>query len=67
MFYWDTVATHRALARDQHFVKVMPRDFVGERLSGIGGLPIKNYRRASHVGAQESSPSTRHNISCQRN
>jgi uncharacterized protein len=39
MFYWDTVATNRALARDQHFVKVMPRDFVGERLSGTGGLP----------------------------
>jgi hypothetical protein len=29
----------RALARDQHFVKVMPRDFVGQRLSGTGGLP----------------------------
>ena len=39
MFYWDTVATNRALARDQHFVKVMPRDFVGQRLSGTGGLP----------------------------
>ncbi len=39
MFYWDTVATNRALARDQHFVKVMPRDFVGYRLSGTGGLP----------------------------
>ena len=23
MFYWDTVATNRALARDQHFVKVI--------------------------------------------
>jgi hypothetical protein len=33
MFYWDTVVTNRALARDQYFVKVMPRDFVGERLS----------------------------------
>jgi hypothetical protein len=32
-------ATNRALARDQHFVKVMPRDFVGQRLSGTGGLP----------------------------
>ena len=39
MFYWDTVATNRALARDQHFVKVMPRDFVGQRRSGAGGLP----------------------------
>ena len=39
MFYWDTVATNRALARDQHFVKVMPRDFVRWRLSGTGGLP----------------------------
>ena len=28
MFYWDTVVTNRALAR-QYFVKVMPRDFVG--------------------------------------
>ncbi len=27
MFYWDTVATN-ALTRNQHFVKVMPRDFV---------------------------------------
>ena len=26
MFYWDMVATNRALARDQHFVKVMPDD-----------------------------------------
>ena len=26
MFYWDTVVTNRALARDQHFVKVMPDD-----------------------------------------
>jgi ketosteroid isomerase-like protein len=33
MFYWDTVATNRALARDQHFVKVMPRDFVHPRRS----------------------------------
>jgi hypothetical protein len=39
MFYWDTVATNRALARDQHFVKVMPRDFVRWRPSGTGGLP----------------------------
>jgi hypothetical protein len=39
MFYWDTVATNRALARDQHFVKVMPRDFGGQRLRGTGGLP----------------------------
>jgi hypothetical protein len=29
MFYWDTVVANRALARDQYFVKVMPRDFVG--------------------------------------
>jgi hypothetical protein len=28
MFYWDTVVTNRASAR-QYFVKVMPRDFVG--------------------------------------
>jgi hypothetical protein len=33
MFYWDTVATNRALARDQHFVKMMPRDFVHPRRS----------------------------------
>jgi hypothetical protein len=39
MFYWDTVATNHALARDQHFVKVMPRDFVRRRPSGTGGLP----------------------------
>ena len=39
MFYWDTVATNRALARDQHFVKVMPRDFVRWRPSGTGELP----------------------------
>jgi len=39
MFFWDTVATNRALARDQHFVKVMPRDFVRRRPSGTGGLP----------------------------
>jgi len=32
VFYWDTVAMNRALARDRHSVKVMPRDFVGQRL-----------------------------------
>ena|SRR5690242_9583727 len=32
VFYWDTVAIKRELARDQHFVKVMPRDFVSRRL-----------------------------------
>jgi ketosteroid isomerase-like protein len=39
IFFWDTVATNRAPARDQHFVKVMPRDFVGERPNGTGGRP----------------------------
>jgi uncharacterized protein len=32
VLYGDTVAMNRALARDQHFMKVMPRDFVGQRL-----------------------------------
>ena len=35
----DTVVTNRVLARVQYFVKATPRDFVGERLSGTGGLP----------------------------
>ena len=39
MFCWDTVATNRALARDQHFVKVMPRDFVRWRPSGPADYP----------------------------
>jgi ketosteroid isomerase-like protein len=39
MFYWDTVTTKRALARDQHLVKVMPRDFVRWRPSGPANHP----------------------------
>jgi uncharacterized protein len=38
MFYWDTAATNRALARDQHLVKVMPRDFV-HRHAGPADYP----------------------------
>jgi len=71
MFYWDTVATNRALARDQHFVKVIAarlrptpagRMMIGVLGSLAEGTSASWIREAHRLEGGRSSRAKRHQV-----